>query len=223
VWWGALLIGTTVGLHVEEADALQMDEAIGVVDRLGTAIERHTGASVVLDDTDWAKACRSEDVCLAAVKARTQADIVISLRLLGGLSRIRLIADRHPSDRSVLHDLPRDPEAESTALDSVAKGLFPEGRIQGEVTRARSSPKASISAVTWILFGAGGVALIAGSGFGLSSNGAGDEIDSNIVAGEDYRDLRTRMHDHGVVANVLFAAAGVSIISGLVWGLAGLD
>src|SRR5688572_8419299 len=90
---GLLLVGSGVGVHLEELGEMPLAEASSFADRLAEAIEARTGRRAVLDDPLW-PACKESNRCVDAIRARTETEDVVLLRLYKGPTKIRLIAER---------------------------------------------------------------------------------------------------------------------------------
>jgi hypothetical protein len=220
---GLLALGAGVGLHLDQFAELSLEEASRVSLRLGEHLELRAGGQAVLDDPVWPE-CTRADRCLDDLRSRTQAKELVFLRVFGGPTKIRLIAERlEPNGKSTTaqRNLPRDREPWPEELASLALELYPtplarEGEELVQAPIGRSVEADTGSYYPLIPIGAALVLAGVGVGFGLSSASASDRIMSVQLGNEEYESELTRSEDHRVVAFVLFGSALVAVITGVI-------
>src|SRR5262245_5092586 len=79
------LISASVALRVEDARSVSADDQASILQAFSEAIEARSGRDSAVDHG----ACKKKERCIADVAQRTQAEDVVSLRLLGVPTRIR--------------------------------------------------------------------------------------------------------------------------------------
>lgn len=139
----SLLITASVTVRVEDAPGVTPEETRLVSEALAAAIQERTGATHALDlARDYP--CDREDRCLEEIRARTGAEEVVLVKLLGALTKIRLLAEAvnlgSGSRRNAQADLPREQEGWKAPLAGVALILFPGGIQQTISPRAKAAP-----------------------------------------------------------------------------------
>lgn len=224
-----------LGVHVEQVVDLSLGDATSIATVLGDAIGLRTGRPVEVDDP-LAPPCGLPTRCLGEVAARTHAGELIYLRLIGGVTKIRVVAERlNRAGQKVTEatvNLAVDRRDWPTSLDRLARRLFPEalgsppGVVRGAVGRpataepgvARATGPSGIErAAPWLLIGLGVATGVAGTVLGRSASSARDSIETLRLSDDEYVDTLDRMRSHGTAANVLFGVAAGSALTGLVW------
>lgn len=168
--------------RVVESEDLDPADASAIVRALDAAIERRIGAT----------------------EAAAQE---VTVKLFGGLTLIRLLAERGDISRIEI-DLPRDRDQWLDPLDTAARALFPElPKTEMVVATATTAPAAAERSIApWVVFGVGAVALAVGTGFGLSSRSARSQSTA-LMPGAEFERLADRTQSHAIVADVFFAVA----------------
>jgi hypothetical protein len=144
----------------------------------------------------------------------------VSIRVFGGLTVTRVIADRGEVHAEI--DVPIDRELWIDPLEALASKLFPEGTWSKVQVTAQDVvplvppavvPKQS-SIAPWIVFSASAIVLGAGIAFGISSRNARNA--SQVVPpAEDFDRLADRAQTHGITADVLFFSATAGAVAGI--------
>jgi hypothetical protein len=220
------LLGSGVGVHLEEIGELPLEEGSELARELGRAVERRTGEHFVLDDPLWPP-CQSADRCLAAIRDRTRANDLVLVKVYGAPTKIRLIAERLElgaiSGQRVELNVPRAREQWTPTLDEAALALFPKAPIakrEDDAARAATAPPPQEEErwplwVPYAVLGTGALALAAGAAFGLSSSSARDRAETVELSDEEYARTIDRMRAHGLAANILFGTAAAGLGAGL--------
>lgn len=217
------LISATVGLHLEQVVDLPLARALELAGQLSDAIEARTGARAVVDDPVWST-CKSDDRCLGQIRARTGAETILLLRLVGGVQRVRLVVERFPElevlEPRVEQDVSLDPTAADAELRVLAARLFAEG-IAARPPAVETAPPVELPPdeppsllPTWLCVGASAALLGAGVAFGASSASARSDSQDPLLDDPGFEALADRTQRHAWVANVLYVAAGVSLAAG---------
>lgn len=233
----ALLAASPVGIHVEEAGEVSLREAAVLATDLGRQVEARMGRRALVEDPTW-RACSEPAACRRQLLEGGLAPTWVFLRLFGGPTKLRVIAERverhaghsgHSGGGLVVEqNVPRDPELWGEALGAVAAELFPEPPLGSEAPRGLvevpAEPPVEVGPrlAPWIAVGSGVVLASVGVGFGLSSHGATRQILERPLSDADYRDARARADGHGTAANVIFGAAAVALVTAaVIWTLEG--
>ena len=124
-----MLIAAGLGIHLEEVVDLPLRDATTLAERLADTLEARTRDVVKVDDP-LSPACRRERRCVGDVAARTGADRLVFVRLIGGVTKTRVIATRldsfgRPIAQGVVN-LSGGEDDWSSALARLAVTLFPE-------------------------------------------------------------------------------------------------
>ena len=224
---GLLLISAGLGVHLEEVVDLPLRDATAVAEYLAEAAEIRSGLKARVDDP-LAPSCRRRERCLGDVAARTDAVALIFVRLIGGVTKIRVVAKRLNTDgrqvSEAVVNLPRRSPTWRRALDRLAGILFPEPVQVAEgdfgltaQVFAEDEPSRLRRAAPWLLVGLGVASGVAGLVLGLSAASARSNVESLQLTGDEYTDSLDRMRTHGTAANVLFGVAAGSSLTGLIW------
>ncbi|MBI2378883.1 MAG: hypothetical protein HYV07_33115 [Deltaproteobacteria bacterium] len=140
---GLLLISTTLALHLEDAHGVTRPDATAIAEAIGAAVQRRAGVSPVLVLESPGPDCRAIDRCYAEIRAKTNAEEIIFVRLLGSLTRVRVLAER-VIDNSALrradNDVERDRASWNAIFDGIALILYPEGKLVPKPPVAVSPP-----------------------------------------------------------------------------------
>lgn len=222
---GLLLVGSGVSLHLDEHAELPLEEATDLADGLARAIEARTNRRVILDDPLWPD-CRQADRCLDAIRARTDTDDVVLLRLYSGPTKIRLIAERLSLDSlrdgRLEKNIPKEAgEARSDALVEVALSLFPESPAPTTSTQLiEGAPEEEqgtgvLAVLGWTSIGVAGASLAVATGFGISSRLIREDLLSDSPPVDDaYTSAFGRLRTHTRVANALFITGAATLVAG---------
>ena len=220
-----------VGVHIEDVAGLPLRDAVAVAETFGQATELRAGVTARVDDPLYPRCARSGR-CVGNVAARTDASHLVFLRLIGGVTKIRVVAVRLTADGTqvaeAVANLARAPESARSwrqRLDRLAGALFPEPleprtpappRLTAEPIPSES-PSGFVQAAPWVVVGLGAASGVAGIAFGQSSASARDRIESQVLSGDEYTDALGQMRDHGTAANVLFGVAIGGVVTGVAW------
>jgi hypothetical protein len=214
-----LLLGATVGLHLERNVEFPLESALSLANAFGSAIEARSKKPPSLDDPVWSS-CPERQRCLAEIAARTKSDDIVLMRMFGGPTRIKLIAERVRANEGRMDPvgkvdlvLERDATDWPEKLKNAALRLFPEGapseaRVHTIPARllAPDTPPGPPRVYSWI--SAGGTAVLGGLalGFGLVAAQAKHQLDTQIVLEPEAGSVDSRRATFGVVSNVLIGA-----------------
>lgn len=231
---GLALAGSSVALHVEDTKGLSGDDVAGLLDGLAEAIGTRVGSPLSVE-REASGACDRSELCLGDIRKRTGAEEVVLLRVVGGATRIRLVASRRDLDpglpsspgfvrggeRELQVDLERDRTTWPASFAGVAVALFPESGPPPAVEAApapRFDPASPAPALAkadvapYVVLGGAAVALAAGAALGAYNL-------SLVNEGERARDparvaeLRDEVFATGLGANVLLSAAVVGALT----------
>lgn len=206
-----LAIAASVTVHVSETDRVSLNDAVAIAGGLADAIEARTGVAASLDDPNWSR-CPETPECLDTIRARTSARIVVTLRILGGATRIRVAATRHQDGDTERFSatLPSDADGWPVPIAELAASLFPI---------AKTSPPPPTTAVTatvaerppslvpWFVLGGSALVAAVGVGFGVASASDGDTLASTALPASRHDELTSRLKSRAITADVLFAVA----------------
>ena len=235
---GLLLVSSGLGVHLEDVVDLPLRDAAAVAESLARAVEPYAGLRARVDDP-LSPRCVPPGRCVGDVAVRTAAEHLIFVRLIGGVTRIRVRAIRtDPSGRRLAEasvDLSRSAAAWPAPIDRLARLLFPSPLGERSMTPGRDrlsvdpvagaakqavAPEGgpSVSDVgPWVSLGLGVAAGATGAAFGASSAAARDRIETDNLVGSEYTDALGQMRDHGTAANILLGVAAGAVITGVVW------
>ncbi len=215
----ALLAIGSIAVHVEETEDLRRESARRLAAAVQDAIHARTGLEVRLAG-EGTPLCTSEDEprCVAGVRDATGAEAVVLLKLFGGPTKIRLVAERFdgssplPARRVELSLRLSDPW--SVGAEEAAAALYPEVDPRRGPDHAAEASVRTI--VPWSVVGAGALAAIAGGLVYATSAHEDDRLDAARMPG---------MFDVGVTntvdrssAGLVVAAVGVAVVvAGVVW------
>lgn len=210
-----LAYGAVVGLRIDDVTDVPLERAIQIAEGLGRAIEDEGELRAVVDDPSWSR-CPQVGGCLTELRARTGAGPLVLLRIYGGLTQIRVFAERPEPEQSAKAeiDLPLG-GADAGPLHALVHQLFPElphrapaPQLLGQSAPPTPSPRLA----PWVVAGTGAVALAVGVGLGLSSKGARTEVETAPHSDAEIARLTDQTQVHGLAANLLFGAAGLGAI-----------
>lgn len=229
VWMAAPAAGpATLGVHLEEIVDLPLRDAGAVAEGLAASVELRAGVRVRVDDPLSPRCDRRSRRCIGEVAARMGTNHLVFLRVIGGVTKVRVIAERldragRPEAEATIN-LPRDLGRWKRRLDRLAGMLFPEplDRPQREERLTTESVDDDTGsdverAAPWVVLGVGVAAGAAGLALGVSSASARDRIENENLSGPAYTDALDQMQDHGTAANVLFGVAAGGVLTGVLW------
>ncbi len=225
------MLGASVGVAVTDARGLSDDDLEAVVTGVVASLDARTGRAV----RDKGPACSGDRACIDAVRARTATRDVVTLRLIGVPTRVRVLASRNGEAPHTV-DVDRAQEGWGAAWSGLAEALFPAPppvapppvasvpppsipppQVAPPVIVTPPPEGASPSVAPWIIAGAGVAALAVGVGFGLSSRGARATAANEPASPRELDDLESRAQTHGVIANVAFGSAFVAGVAAVAW------
>lgn len=230
LWLATLLVGADPGfaVHVASSADVAPRTALAVADRLEARLQARLGRPGVVSLSEWGDCPRD---CAGDVRRRTGAGTVVLLRLVGGVTRVRVVAERFEAGpraitRSVV-DLEADADDDwDVGLDAVAVDLWPDAPPPPDthpaLTSAGPAP-ATTRWAPWVTTAAGAAAVGVGVGFGVSSRDAGRTLESTVLDATTRDELEGRQRTHGLLANTLIVTGGVAVVGGLLWAWLGGD
>ncbi|MCC7382154.1 MAG: hypothetical protein IT384_10005 [Deltaproteobacteria bacterium] len=211
---GLLLIGSSVGVRLEEQLNLAPQTAEALIGALSTAVGQQLAASVVRFSAD-PEAERGLEL---------ELDALVRLRAFAGPRRIRVELTgvrRGSPDRHLTLELPIADYTWRDALVLAVRDLFPEGIAPRAVVPLDAGPprappeEASVSALPWILLASGAVAVGAGVAFRWVGAGDREALAEGALTHQEELDHLSAMRATGAASRV-FAGSGVaSIVLGL--------
>jgi hypothetical protein len=161
----ALLTGAapTIGIGIEEVSRVRTATASQIALALAEAIERQAGIGSSVDDPVWT--C-TERPCAGEIRARAGATEVVLLRIYGGVTKIRIVAERFSSEALPASrgeaDLPLRRSRWQEPLARLSAVLFPSAIAFGSKTVRVEAAESTRSHAAPIALLIGGTALIAG-------------------------------------------------------------
>jgi hypothetical protein len=215
-----------VGIHVGELTNVTNEEAAAVASKLKAGAESWTGAPrILVDDLLWSE-CTRADQCLGDIRARMQCDTILLLKLQGGPTRIRVLAELHDARKTVERlslDIPRAPSEMPAALAPLISEFFPKravppAQIAMPLTTPRPEASTNPAASTiwpYLAIGAGLVAAGAGVVVGLGSRNVETRLDQESLTRAEIMELDNRAHQRALAADSLFGAAILGVAGGV--------
>jgi hypothetical protein len=212
-----LVASPAIAIHIEESD-LAIDEAHQFAAWLQDAITARVGIKPSIDDPS---SCGAEDRCVPEIRERTGAQDLVMLRLVGGLTRVRVVADRIVSSTaapartavSAEIELARTSEGWPAGAAQIAQRLFAKGSLPPlEPLTLAPPPAGRASVLPWVMFGASAAALAVGVGFGFASNGPRDMLEAGPV--ENHAPLEQQLRQRATAATVSYVVSGALAATG---------
>ncbi|MEQ9504114.1 MAG: hypothetical protein RIT81_45085 [Deltaproteobacteria bacterium] len=151
----------------------------------------------------------------------------ITLRVVGGPTRIRVVARRM---RGVLAVGKASADLERGApwrppMERLTHALFPDSDCSAPP--AVAPPEAIVAPVIaeptsidpwpWVMLGSGVALAGAGVGFGLESRSARAAAEAGPLPDAEYNRLRDRTKSTGLAANILFSTAAAAAVVAVAW------
>lgn len=215
----ALVLGSTIAVHLEENEDLPLETQLGVARALVGAIEARSGRAAVLDDPSWPP-CEPTPACAATIAARSGASATLFLRVLSGPTLIRVVVQQDPAEPSYA-DISSDGEGWPEALGTLSVRLFGAGTLERRPDLTGAAPEPPRRIWPWALLAGGAAALGAGISLGVMSQQTQDEVAGRSALGSATDAARDTKRAEAWAANILFVAAGALGLSGLgilTWG-----
>lgn len=197
--------GPGIAVRIEEARDVRADE----VERL---------------QSTFAELIRASDRTVE-VWSDHASEAVLTIKLAGAPTRIRLIAELSSPKKKLILDIPRDERGWKQALLPLALDFFPPPPAAAPTLAVPAGADANAAAVVrdpsppwaWIAIGGGAVCAGAGAVFGLASARARDRLDHDELAPREAMELNDAASSRALAANILFgaaiAAAGTGVIA----------
>jgi hypothetical protein len=204
----------SIAIHVDETRGIDEQTKEELVDHVARAVEARTGSPPRIDDSVWAEPCDASEACFTAVRGRTGSSNALVLEIVGGPTKIRVLAARSPVERAEC-DVPRDRSAWTEAFDRLLSALSIGGPspVAAEVI-AREA--ATFGPWPWIAGGAGVAAIAVAIGFGAASAASSRDLDRGPLRGETYTNATARAHDFALTSNLLSIGGAVLVAAGLI-------
>lgn len=218
--WTLLLVAT-VGLSVAETQDVAREDRERILDALEKTIGEVSGRRVVRDTDLWGS-CGNKPHCVDEVRARTGTTDVVIVAAFGGVTRVRVVVQRHRSKAptaEVKLQVPLGADPTAAIRDAIRK-LFPEGPPEIVVDGPPPPPPPEPTLTLWPTWVAGGVAVAAAGGaigFGLSASSAASSVRERISAPDEFDRASDRASTHGTISNTLIVTAGVAAAVAAVW------
>lgn len=230
-----LVLAANVTLHVEQLTDVPVDEvAVPLLADLAGAIEARTQAAVFVDDPGSATCSREEKVCLERLAA--QVDEVVFVRLLGGIRRVLVVAERVRISggplrtiSSVRVDLELERASWRLPFWGAVRTLFPESR---ELNPLVTSPLASVPVRErglrgehWLVVGVGAAAAVAGTTLLIHGAGLRSAIEQGDPTQTKERfdaDVSQLGLENGLGSGLVAGGLG-AILTAVIWAVVPLD
>lgn len=166
--------------------------------------------------------------------AATASGDRITLRVVGGPTRIRVVARRMRGVVAVgkaSADLERGAPWRPS-MDGLTRVLFPKSACSPlsapvEASTRVAPPEAIVAPVIaeptpidpwpWVILGSGVALAGAGVGFGLESRSARAAAEAGPLPDAEYDRLRDRTKSTGLAANILFSTAAAAAVVAVAW------
>lgn len=190
-----LLPAAVVGLEIEDTANLPLARAVEIASSLGRVIEAETGDRFIVQDPVWTE--------------KAPADERVRLRIYGGLTQIRVRAER--GEVLAEMDLELDAASWPDATHALFHQIFPRVTHQEPLVVAATPSKPMqisplIAAATTV------AALAVGIGFGVSAKSARSAVETEPHDEATIARLSGQSFDHGLAANILFGVAGAAVL-----------
>lgn len=193
-----LALGATLELHVEGRAGVSAHQTDALAKELADALGRKTRLEIV------AHAGPSE-----------RAAERVTVRVFGGITKLRVIADRtsvHGTELHVETELPGALEGRAEALDRFVEQLFPLPSLAPDPTAARVAVEApGPPAAVWALEGASVVASGAAIALLVSAISVRSDLEGSPHTSPEVEDLHGTMVGRTVAAGALAGAAACFI------------
>lgn len=139
----------------------------------------------------------------------------ILVRLLRGLSKVHLMAERVSPEGSTRHAeaVATGPETFPVAVSRIARTLFPRPELAATPATVERSTE-SLTIAPWFAFAVSGVSLAAGLALGASSASARDALEHDGMSAERFEDELGRFQGHKAASNLLLAGSLVFLLAG---------
>ncbi|MBK6687470.1 MAG: hypothetical protein IPG45_23565 [Deltaproteobacteria bacterium] len=219
MWWPLLLLGApeVVALHLEEVGELPPQEARSLLSPLASLVETHTAGRA-----RWVEAfdlrCDARP-CGAEILSQGGATRGLSIRVFGGPRRIHLRFELLPDGRVAEANVARDRSDLQVQLQTLIETLLPAAPpappelVPPPIVAA---PRAGPPILPLVLAGGALVVAGVGVGFGLSSEGAGEELAAGPLPAGAHQNLVDRQDQQALAANLCFAVAGTAVAAALI-------
>ncbi len=231
-----------MAVHVESARGIEETDRVFLISQIQDAVERATTIRPVVDDPPPG-GCASPDRCIGDIKTRTNADVVLFVRLIGAPSRLRIGAERTPaaegSAGNTTIDLTRDRSTWGPPIDGLAVSLFPDAATfrtppppppavaatpptQDVVTSpAIDDEGGDLTVAGWAMVGVGLVVAGVATGLGVLSQNARDEHETDVMnnvmrSTSEVDDLEAQAQGLGWGANVGWGVGGAAVATGII-------
>lgn len=226
-----LAVVANITLHVEQLTDVPVDEvAVPILADLAGAIEARTRAAVFVDDPG--STCgREERACLE--RLASQVDEVIFIRLIGGIRRVLVIADRvrisagpPVTISSVRVDLEMERASWRLPFWGAVRTLFPESRELSPIGTAPTLDRErGFRGEQWIVLGVGVAAAAAGTALLIHGSRLRSDIERADPTQTKERfdaELSQLRLEHGLGAG--FVAGGLgAVLTAVIWAVVPLD
>lgn len=208
-----LAIAAPVVLYVEERRAVEEDSAEAIIEILERGVRTQLQSAVVVEQ---GSPCMDPLRCVEDIRSRTGAEHVITLRLLGAVTRTRVLLESfergHAAGRAEELTLDATRETWPDLLDGALRRLFPPPPLL-LTTEPEGSGPSRVGPL--VLLGSSLLSFAVGVGFGASSATARDDLSES--GGSDMPRLADQVDDHALVAHWLIGGAITGVVGGLLW------
>ena len=207
-----------IGIGVEEASHVDSPTLADIAHAFADAVEQSARAGTKVDDALWSS-CASEEgerPCVEELRSKFGTSEVVLLRLYGGVTSVRVVADRFSVGslpyRSGEVNLPREREKWTLHMFQLALAVFPDPLTVEAKSAMLETEHVSSTAIPVALLMSGLTLLAGGVTFTvLAADDGGDALTALGVAGEDMR----RRFD-ATAAGILFGTGVLTLGASLV-------
>ncbi|MFO0726518.1 MAG: hypothetical protein U1E65_22220 [Myxococcota bacterium] len=216
---GLVLIGATVGVHVETLGALSPGETDELVQAILHQAGARTDARLVLDEERGG--CTEIDKCITAVRSRTSSFELLMVRIVAGPRKIRVIVEHFLPEATSLADrrgeteLSREPKSWGEPLGALLDPIVL--RAAPAEVRGPSVAPLPPRPFPWLAAGslAGGAALTGiGVGLALLSSGSASSLRSAQMDAPSTNAAIGQVGSTAVAADVLWIVGAGAIAFG---------
>lgn len=210
----------SVAVHVELVRDASAVERVDLADGLARAVAGLIGGDVQVDDTT--AACSDSPTCVAEVQARRGVQDVLLVRVIGGLTRLRIAVDRYDGKQlvgTVQADFPHERDTWEHRFAGLARILYAGlAEDRAGAPTAVATPPPDVRYAGWVWLGAAVVTAAGGGVLRGSSNALRTRIATEPMLTEERDSNESSAMVQGVLSNILIGL-GVGAATIGVWEL----
>lgn len=223
----ALAAIASVTLNLEYSRGVDPQELFELTSQVSSAITQTSSRGVTVDELG--APCATEDRCIKDIAARTGNEWVVLMRVIGVSSRIRIVLNIADATqlglREIRIDVRRDPKTWPSALLQGLRNAIPPAQPGGPTGPVLSGPLPDLTAASapaalspwpWLAIGGGVAAGGIGAIFGIRAADARTAGEAQFLPDSEFERLEGQAINNGITANIMFGAAVVGIVTGVV-------